>query len=483
LFFHQFHHGVTAWMFLAGTFNIVGLAHSAICLVLSSAAARQIELDVHDMLMVFHDLALAEEAKCPGTPNLLASSSMSSSRFSLGVTFGHHLSLSSWRTSSWRTGQTTTEAAKCIFDNTTYPCYVMSLTNLMRYERLPTHEQALHDGALQVVTLSSYYPCRSYCCFISQEWLSRAHPDGDESSGNPKLKWLKRMGPHLGSNPELIFLWMDIFSIPQMQPRKVPGSEVVEHPDPLTQVYQLSALRALPSYAFIVGRFLPLVRDEEDIASYCRRGWCQAECICALTPKTTQHGEWRNGPLQSALRFHMFGECSYFPVTFNLDTLKNPLDPEETDFTVESDRQNVAEVMAVFINQMDHYEASGSHTWDHTFDIRKRPPWLRQRLVKGDYTGDLTPLTATMFSPCYAQDRRRRSPTPSISPTSRAIPHSAIGFNPSNFSHPSTKLGRSALSPTSFNARSVVDFGFLPDSDAPMSKKSSDASDRILMHL
>merc|ERR1711920_1131532 len=112
-----------------------------------------------------------------------------------------------------------------------------------------------------------------------------------------KLAWIKRFGPQLlgdASKPDEIFFWMDLFSIPQ------------DRSTEKGKACFLAALRSLPYYAFITGRFLPIVHDLPAIDKYLERGWCATECLCALTPKVTQSGAWRLGPMPSALKFRFF---------------------------------------------------------------------------------------------------------------------------------------------------------------------------------
>jgi len=370
IFFDTFYE-VRFWIFLFSVFNLSGLVFAAVCFILASVHAREMELRLHDLLMYCNDLRRAN-------PQEAESRRKSARASAVNVPDRSNYTLMP------SVEQKQKMCMDKLFHANDYPCYVMPLDKLMCYDRLPTHEQALQHGALEILDGSSYYPCRSYCFFVSQEWLSQAHPDGDEDQGNPKLQWMKLIGPTLlgeALQTDEITFWMDIFSVPQTRPRLLPG-ESVPRVHPQTLVCQKSALHALPQYAFMIGRFLPLVRNTEGADTYMRRGWCQTECLCALTPKMTQFGEWRIGPSRAALRFHMFGDEAAdgkeAERKFNLDTLRNVFSPEETDFTVESDRQNIRNVLLVFADQMDLYEQSGAHSWDQTCTIEARPQWLRE---------------------------------------------------------------------------------------------------------
>jgi len=243
-----------------------------------------------------------------------------------------------------------------------YPCYVMSLRCLQRYARLPTHEQALHDRSLKVLTQLTYHPCRSHCHFVSHVWLSKEHPDGEPDMGNPKLTWMQTVAPELLGDASFIFFWMDYFSVSQQN-----------------REYQQCALKSLPNYALVTGNFLPLVSTPHDVESYRRRGWCQLECLSALSPKVTQHGAWRTGPAPMSRRFRFFrGDTRQDDVMlFNWETLKNPSDSTQCDFTCEDDRDSVFSVQVTIAQLMQLYESSGSRSYHHTLRIEDRPLWLK----------------------------------------------------------------------------------------------------------
>ena len=80
------------------------------------------------------------------------------------------------------------------FDDSAYPCYVMSLTNLQTCDSLPTHEEAYESGLLQVLTQRSMVPNGAATYFISQNWESESGPDNELKT---KLHWLQNMRAHL----------------------------------------------------------------------------------------------------------------------------------------------------------------------------------------------------------------------------------------------------------------------------------------------
>ena len=58
-----------------------------------------------------------------------------------------------------------------------YPCWVMSLSTLHKFERLPKHEDVLPTNLLEELTNTSTQPSCAYSYFISQNWCvdARAH--------------------------------------------------------------------------------------------------------------------------------------------------------------------------------------------------------------------------------------------------------------------------------------------------------------------
>ena len=107
-----------------------------------------------------------------------------------------------------------------------YPMHVLPVARLLQLQRLPTHEEIKEELVLQCDGM--------HTVFVSQTWLSRAHPDNGD---NAKLKLLQsflRDGKK-GVRPSLIseifwggrlkiparalrkiqYVWLDVFSIPQ----------------------------------------------------------------------------------------------------------------------------------------------------------------------------------------------------------------------------------------------------------------------------
>ena len=88
------------------------------------------------------------------------------------------------------------------FAKRTYPCWVMSLTNLAAFEELPCHEECIEQ--LDELLPDSISPSCAYSFFISQNWEGgRPGPSGQgffnvrgyphpDNKLNTKLHWLKR---------------------------------------------------------------------------------------------------------------------------------------------------------------------------------------------------------------------------------------------------------------------------------------------------
>ena len=63
------------------------------------------------------------------------------------------------------------------FDVGQYPCYVIQVDKLQTFTRLPTHEDALGQRLLDILTPRARSPSPSHCYFVSQNW------EGAEGSG------------------------------------------------------------------------------------------------------------------------------------------------------------------------------------------------------------------------------------------------------------------------------------------------------------
>ena len=88
-----------------------------------------------------------------------------------------------------------------------YPCWVISLTNLKKFDELPEHENCV--DTLDELLPDTKSPSCAYSFFISQNWeggkpgrggnsgtcvRGRPHPD---NMRNTKLRWLKTVKQHM----------------------------------------------------------------------------------------------------------------------------------------------------------------------------------------------------------------------------------------------------------------------------------------------
>ena len=246
-----------------------------------------------------------------------------------------------------------------VFDAAHYPCYVISITNLLKLDTFCHHEEALERGLLEV--LETVDEKRDSCFFVSQNWESTDDPDNARGT---KLRWLKNLKEHYQEDQEL-YIWIDILSVPQRD-----------------RTNQLLALESLCYYSQLCSRFVPLVRDVdawqklygEDIRredgtgagcfdTYLSRGWCRVEMCAALAPRRVKSGHWHPGPREVNVRYHHDpespGHTNYLVTTHNL---RNPL---AGCFSSEDDRISLAPMVA----------AVALRFRQHTANIR--PLWLK----------------------------------------------------------------------------------------------------------
>jgi hypothetical protein len=128
-----------------------------------------------------------------------------------------------------------------------YPCWVISLTNLMAFDVLPQHEDVI--GQLVELLPDSMSPSCAHSFFISQNWegglpghFVRGCPHPDNAL-NTKLRWLKRISKHMSLPPgREVWVWIDIVSIPQR-----------------SRDLQLKAIDSLPSFTQLCTRFVTQV--------------------------------------------------------------------------------------------------------------------------------------------------------------------------------------------------------------------------------
>ena len=168
--------------------------------------------------------------------------------------------------------------------------YVMPVAQVLALDRLPMHE-AVRDR------LVAWEPGMT-TVFVSQTWLSTAHPDNGR---NEKLRllqsflrstasgivvkptffvevvWGNKMRIAPSSIRQIAYVWLDCMCVPQADP-----------------VLQASAIGSIPNYVANSSFFVVLagawVHEDHDalrdIRAWCGRGWCRVESLCnALSPE------------------------------------------------------------------------------------------------------------------------------------------------------------------------------------------------------
>ena len=202
-----------------------------------------------------------------------------------------------------------------------------------------------------------------------------------DNDRNTKLMWLKNLRKHLKlpSGLDEVWIWMDIFSIPQ----RASNAES-----------QALAIKSLPCYSQLCSRFLPIVRDPrewhrlygEDLfasscsphgafATYITRGWCRLEMVTALAPKKLSTGAWRPGPRNVRFRFHQDPDAPGIGPLVHAAFLS---DPRLGNFSNVLDIDRIEPVLCEVAKRYAEYAASGSDVWDATIDVHGRPDWLKE---------------------------------------------------------------------------------------------------------
>ena len=123
-----------------------------------------------------------------------------------------------------------------LFTSGAYPCYVVSLSTLQMFERLPVHEDALFSEQLDLLDPNSIMPASAFTYFVSQNWETfgeNPHPGtfclsirparvGCSTSRyyklsvfwltdnhlNTKIKWLQCLRSHLKIPDSVNDLWI-----------------------------------------------------------------------------------------------------------------------------------------------------------------------------------------------------------------------------------------------------------------------------------
>ena len=104
-----------------------------------------------------------------------------------------------------------------------YGCWVVSHTEIVKFDRLSVHEDALKSEILVELKPTSRMPAPSHSFFVSQNWEGSVgtgpfnqgkHPDNDL---NTKLLWIQNIKKHLHiAADQEIWIWWDGISVPQI---------------------------------------------------------------------------------------------------------------------------------------------------------------------------------------------------------------------------------------------------------------------------
>ncbi len=341
------------------------------------------------------------------------------------------------------------------FYNVQYPCYVLSLKELRKYERLPVHEDALRSEILDILTQTSTMPASAFAYFISQNWETFGASPHPDNVRNTKLNWLKSLPQHmkLPSTVSEVWVWWDLVSIPQRAREE-----------------QKKAIDSLCCYAQLCSRFVALVRDAEAweklygesikhpdfptagaLSTYAARGWCRLELLCSLAPKKFKLGGWRPGPRNVRFRYHHNPQDAGTGPLITPALLRNPMDG---NFTVDSDRDSILPVLEILAQRFAEYAASGSDAWDATIDVHKRPRWLKELAGVADDSAESPAVNPLLVG--ATKLRRVYRPTLVMSPLVSGDSFAPVGAINSRTVDESPKVagGITKVHPTDFQSAS-----------------------------
>ena len=259
------------------------------------------------------------------------------------------------------------------------PMFVLPAHRLLELDRLGSHEELRSE-------LVEWKDGMAPVTFISQTWLSFAHPDDEKSSKLRLLQALLRRAAtgkfviHPNGNSEIIygkklkipakkvklmasgFVWFDIYSVPQKDPDM-----------------QGKAISSIASYVADASYFIVLAgawehaddKSVRDFRAWESRGWCRVEQLAnALSHKSSK-------PLivaQSPTDVRTYGPGGHA----GREWLFNPVGLG--NFTVEKDRKVLGPVLAAMIDaRRAHGKAQGNANgmlWFRTLTAMK-PALLR----------------------------------------------------------------------------------------------------------
>ena len=226
-----------------------------------------------------------------------------------------------------------------------YPMFVLPASRVLTLERVPTHEEVraeLREWRAGMPTL-----------FVSQTWLTYAHPD---NPNNDKLRLLKsflseaaagrmtvcgsmesestygkeRVRLSAKQTRTIAWVWFDFWSVPQADP-----------------VLQAAAIATLPSYVGVSDFFLVLTPPLEhesgairDYRAWMRRGWCRVEALSNVLARNSKQIIL----MQSRSDIVTYGAGGISGANW----INSPIGVAE--FTVEADRYALGPVIAKLID-------------------------------------------------------------------------------------------------------------------------------------
>lgn len=286
----------------------------------------------------------------------------------------------------------------------TFPMFVLPAARILTLKRLPKHEE-IRDELVE-------WTEEKTTLFVSQTWLSYAHPDNESNS---KLSYLQHFlreaasgsmtihcamdGEAMGFakqirlTPEktktIAWVWFDIFSVPQND-----------------SVNQGKAISSLPAYVANSAFFLVLAGAWEhengsvrDYRAWYRRGWCRLEQLSnALGPKPKQIIL-----MQSRSDIIAYGAMGITGYNWLLSGVG------DGQFTVEADRAALGPVVLALINErMAARRAEGSEEGWRWYRMLHA---LKPTLLSGmpDQEPPIAPLEAWLEHLGYASATERDS--------------------------------------------------------------------------
>jgi len=170
------------------------------------------------------------------------------------------------------------------------PAYLVSFKAFKDLGKLTMHEAARKGGLLhsideyeELVDFSTKHPV----IFFSHQWLAWSEPDPDKIQYNEMIESALELCKRNNYNPENLYIFLDILSIPQRNMRQ-----------------RMCAIETLGCFASIFEHFVVIAPDSVhkdthkpcNKDSYGRRGWCRLEQWGHMCVSGTDGMYFYNGP-------------------------------------------------------------------------------------------------------------------------------------------------------------------------------------------